>query len=298
MTIPSTFGTGPFGVAPYAPPIATSENVLVLTPRESDAATLSASSEASGLPATNLQNMQPAKKWRSNGTTSATLSLTLAAPLAANALALVAHNLSSMGLVRVRGATVLANITAAPDVDSLWQSAFPAGIKPTVPSWPCFTSLVRWTAGAECLYWQVDILDPSGTLTYLEAGRLALGIAWQPSLNFDLGGNPLGFDPVDVQTVTPYGRTFTDGRGVAPRLFELTFFALDRREAFDGLYELQRLRGMSGDLIVCLDPAEVTDFHRYTVQGVFADKAAYTLPTAFNTNGNMFGAGIRLRELL
>jgi hypothetical protein len=273
------------------------ERVLVLTPRCSDAGTIAASSEVSGLPAANLQNMQPAKKWRSNGATAATLSLTLSSPLAANALALVAHNLSSMGVIRVRGATVLANITAAPDVDSGWQSAWPAGGKPTVPLWANFTSLVRWTAGAECLYWQIDIADP-GALSYLEAGRLALGVAWQPSLNFDIGGTPLGFDPVDVQSKTNYGRTFTDSRGVAPRLFELAFYALDRREAFDGLYEIQRLRGMSGDLIVCLDPGEVTDFHRFTMQGVFADRAAYALPPAFNANGNMFGAGIRLRELL
>lgn len=272
---------------------------LLLTPRESDAATIAASSEVAGLTAANLQTRDPAEKWRTDGATEASLAIALAAPVAADSVALVAHNLSDTGVIRVRGAVLEADVTSDPDVDTGWQSAWPTTGKPTVPDWPNFISLARWTAPGSFQYWQVDIADPSAALTYLEAGRLMLGQAWQPSINFDLGGTPLGFDPTDVQAKTPYGRTFTDRRTASPaRLFEIALYALTKREAFDGIYEIQRLAGLAGDVVCALDPGASTDFHRFVMQGVFLQGGAYTLPPAFDADGNMFGAGARLRELI
>jgi hypothetical protein len=302
------FGATPIAAAPFAsgslvpyvvPAAMPSENVLILNPADSDAGTLTADSEVTTLGAANLLDMDPAKKWRSNGVTTAALTLVLAAPIAADTLALVAHNLSGVGTLRVRGADSEANLTAAPAVDTGWVSAWPVTGKPTTPGWPHFTSLVRWTAAGLFQYWRIDIADASLALTYLEAGRLVLGEAWQPSFNFDIGGTPLGFDSMDVQSKTPYGRTFTDRRTTSPaRLFEIAFYALTVREAFDGAAEIQRLRGLWGDVICCLDPAASTDFHRFTMQGVFTAAAAYTLPPVFDAGGAMFGAGVKLRELI
>ena len=51
------------------------------------------------------------------------------------------------------------------------------------------------------------------------------------------------------------------------------------------------LRGGWGDVVCCLDPSESTDFHRFIMQGVFTDQQPrYTLPPAWDSDGNMFGA--------
>lgn len=275
-----------------------SQPFVLLSPGDSDAASLTASTQASGLPATNLQTIDPARKWQSTGTSEYLLA-TFDTAIAATALALVGHNLSASATIRVRGAVLQANLTSAPTVDTTAVSAWPTSGKPSAPKWPHFTSLVRWAAATPCRYWRIDIADPAPATNYLEVGRLALGVAWQPSINFDIGGTPLGFDPADVQAKTPYGRLFTDRRNdSAPRLFELAVYALTKREAFDGIYEIQRLRGLWGDVVCCLDPSETTDFHRLTMQGAFTVGGAYTLPPAFDEGGNMFGAGIKLREFI
>lgn len=276
------------------------QNVLVLSPRDSDGATVTASTEASAsLVAANLQDMQPAKKWRSSSTTGEYVLVTFDTAVAANCLAVVGHNLSGSGTIRLRGAVLQANLTTSPDYDSTALSAWPGTGKPTDALWPVYTSLRKNSNTTACRYWRIDFADSAPVTTYLEASRIALGIAWQPSYNFDIGGTPLGFDVPDVQTKTPFGRTFTDRRTYsAPRVFELAFYALTRSESLRGIFEIQRLRGLWGDVICSLDPTETTDFHRYTMQGVFTDRAAYTVPPAFDSGGNMFGAGLRLRELI
>lgn len=274
-------------------------NVILLSPTDSDAATMTASSEVSGLPVANLQDMQPAKKWRSTGVATEYILVTFASAVAANAVALVGHNLSASGTIRIRGAVVQANLTSSPTVDTTAVSAWPGTGKPSIASWPHFTALYRWTNATACRYWRIDIADAAPATTYFEAGRLVLGAYWQPTINFDLGGTPLGLDPEDVQIKTPYGRTFTDRRHAsAPRLFELSIYALTKSEALDGCAEIQRLRGNWGDVICCLDPDETSQLHRYTMQGVFTGYPGYTLPPAYDSSGNMFGCGIKLRELI
>jgi len=295
------YGSMPYGAAPTgtAPTVTSStERFLILSPRESDAATLVASSQETALPVANLQNMQPAKVWRATSATPQSITLDFGYPVAANALALVGHNLTDAGMLRVRGATTQAAVTASPAVDAS-GSAWPVTGKPVAQNWPHHTSLLRWSNDLPYQYWQVDIADGGSVLTYIEVGRLMLGRAFQPTVNFDFGGQPLSFETADIQTRTPYGRTFTDRRTISPpRNFEVTVYAMTKREAFDGLAELQRLRGTWGDVVCALDPGDSTDFHRFTMQGVFGVGGAYTLPIAFDSDGNMFGAGIRLREVI
>lgn len=298
----SPYGAVSYGAAPaYVAPSFTAavEALFILSPRESDLAAYNASSAVDGLPVTNLQTIQPGRVWRSTDATPQYVDVAFAAPVAANALAIVGANVTAAGMFRVRGAATEANVTAAPAIDTGWRSMWPATVKPAAPDWPAHTSLLRWSNDNVFQYWRVEIADGGAVLSYLEAGRLVLGRAWQPTTNFDLGGTPLGFAPADVQQQTPWGRTFTDRRTPsAPRLFEVAIYAADKREAFDGIAEIQRLRGLWGDVICALDPGDSTDFHRFTMQGCFTAGGAYTLPPAFNANGSMFGAAIRLREFI
>ena len=302
-----TYGGAPYGGIPYGgmpsglawPAAGASERVLLLSPRDSDLATLVASAQASTLPVGNLQTIQPQKKWRGTGVTAASITIALASPIACNALALAAHNLTPAAYLRVRGAATAAAVTASPIVDTSYQSAWPLGIKPAVASWPNYLSLVRWTNAAALQYWQLDISDPGPGQTYLEAGRLVIGATWQPTTNFDLGGYPLGFDSLDVQTKTPSGYIFTDRRAAsAGRQIALQITGANQREVQDGIAEIQRLRGMWGDVIVCLDPAATTDFHRQSMQGVFTAKPRFPIVPQWDADGIQYGATLSLDELL
>lgn len=275
------------------------QSLIILSPAASDAATLAASSAASDLPVTNLQNVQPRRKWQSTGTAAEYITLEYATAVAADQLAIVGHNLSGSATVRVRGANSAAAVTAAPVYDSGVVSAWPVSGKPTATDWNHHILFKALSNSTALTNWRIDLADSAPVTTYLEAGRLALGAKWQPTPSFDLGGTPMGFDVRDVQSITPHGELFTERRNASPaRVFELAIYALSRREAFDGIYELQRLRGMWGDVICCLAPDETTDLHIFTMQGAFMAGGAYTLPPAFDSAGNMFGAGIRLREFI
>ena len=292
-------GSAPYGAAPayVAPTVPTMARIAVLSPRDSDLATVAAGSEVATLPAVNLQNQQPKKVWRS-ASAADYITVTFGAPVAANMLALNGHNLSAGGVFRVRGADTLANTAAAPSVDTGWQSVWPATGKPADAYWPRYLSALLWSNDALFQYWRVDIADPAASQTYVEAGRLALGRYWQPTTNFDLSGAPLGFDQVDVQTRTDYGEIFTDRRQrSAARRFGLQISAADRREVLDGIAEIQRLRGLWGDVICLLDPGATTDFHRHSMQGVFTAPQEHRIVPQFTANGEMWTVDLQLREI-
>ncbi|MFO1158420.1 MAG: hypothetical protein U1E60_06250, partial [Reyranellaceae bacterium] len=72
-------------------------NALFLHPYFSDLAVVSASSAASGLPASNVQTADPSQKWRSTSGSGSSLDFDLgtSGALAATALALIGVNLSA-----------------------------------------------------------------------------------------------------------------------------------------------------------------------------------------------------------
>jgi hypothetical protein len=300
LTYPPLYGTLPIGAVPayVAPAAASMARIAVLSPIDSDAATIAAGSEVSSLPAANLQSQQPKKVWRSSSTADY-VTLSCAAPVAANMLAVSGHNFSAAGLFRVRGANSPADTTAAPSVDTGWQSVWPVTGKPADAYWPRYLSALLWSNDALYQCWRIDFADPSVTLTYLEAGRLALGRYWQPTINFDLGGTPLGRDQRDVQTVTDYGELFTDRRQrSAARRMSLQISGADKREVLDGIQEIQRLAGMAGDVFVLLDPNATTDFHRHSMQGVFTAQQDHQIVPQFTDAGEMWTVNFPLREVI
>ena len=100
------YGSVPYGSAPIgtAPTVTQSnERFLILSPRESDAATLVASSQETALPVANLQSLQPKKVFRAGGSYVA-VTVAFAEPVAANMLALARHNLGAGGVIRCSAA--------------------------------------------------------------------------------------------------------------------------------------------------------------------------------------------------
>lgn len=275
------------------------ENVILLAPTKSDAATLAASSAIATLPVSNLQNMQPKRKWRTDSATTAYIEIDFgAAGCAANGMALIGHNLSASATIRVRGKASYP-VTSSPTVDTTALSAWPTSGKPTDESWPHYLSWLDWVNSTALRYWRIDIADAGNADGYLEAGRLMLGAYWQPTLNFDLGGVPLGFDQRDVQTFTEYGSIYTDRRTTsAPRVFQVVISAADRTEVLAGAAEIMRLRGMWGDVTCLLDPAATTYFHKHSMQGVFVVPQRHQMVPLFTANGEAWSVDLNLREVI
>lgn len=274
------------------------KNLTFLSPTLSDAATLAASSQVSTLPVANLQNMQPKKKWRSSGTTEYITLDFGAAGAALNSLALIGHNLTSAATLRVRGKAT-SDVTVSPTVDTTALSAWPATGKPSDSYWNHFLSWLEWSNTTALRYWRLDIADAGNAAGYLQAGRLMAGIYWRPSINFDNDGVPFAFDQKDVQVFTDYGQSFTDMRArSAPRIGQLKHTSLDRREVFDGIADMQRLRGLWGDVVCLLDAAETTDFHRYSMQCLFTTPQSHSLAPYYTANGQMWTALYNLREVI
>lgn len=294
-------GSLPYGAAALASAAAAAAqaNVLVLSPIDSDAATFAASSQVASLPVGNLQSIQPGKVWRTDGVTEAYITVAFQRALAVNAIALIGHNLSAAGVYRVRLADSEANTTAAPAVDTGWQSVWPTTGKPNDSSWPRWLSSMTWSNAALYQYARIDIADASPLATYIEAGRLMLGTYWQPTANIDLGGIPLGFDARDTQTLTEYGSTFTDRRTAsAPRVFQVTISAADREEVLTGIADIMRLAGMWGDVVCLLNPTATTHFHRHSMQGVFGTQQRHQMVPLFTANGESWSVELNLREVI
>lgn len=295
-TSPPTFGTVPFGVAPYAAPEAASENILFLSPRLSDAATVTGSSEIGSLPARFTQNAEPTKVWRTAGLVEA-LVYDFGEPTVIDAAAIGAHTLGPDAACRLRLANTVPDLTGAPEADSGTVSAWPASGKHYDPNWPHEVSLVRLANAAAYRYARLDLVDPANPAGYFDVGRVAVGKAWQAATNIDIDPS-IGFVPNDVQEPTPYGQIFTDPRPWAQRQFDLNFSGADQDDVHDYAMELSRLRGQAGDVFVFIDPGETTRFHRWSMQALFSGRAQYRAQPAWNGPNQVWTFPVTLIEKL
>lgn len=245
-------------------------NILFSWVNRSDAATLSSGSWVSTLPITNLQNRQIQKVARTtNAATSSTkIRVDLGSSRGIGVLALVAHSISATGLVRVGAYTSNLYISATYLTD--WVQAWPDGL--------ALNDTLEWEddefwllsvsqeqlAGYRAMffhvpptpqvsrYWQIEIDDQTNPDGYVQIGRLFMGPAWQPALNYGYGAE-LGYeDPTPIETSLS-GAEYFDERPRA-RVFRATLGGLDESEAYSGVVEMQRAVGTSGEVLLVPDP--------------------------------------------
>ncbi|MCB2188382.1 MAG: hypothetical protein KQJ78_18330 [Deltaproteobacteria bacterium] len=157
---------------------------------QSDAAILTASSEAPTRPAVNLQDRYRTRVWRSTALAGQWVRLDFGAAVPLDTLALVSHNLSGGSQVTVqagssagagdlyRGAFAGADpIFGADDIgnDEMGADGYPLPGYET-DWWPNGPVQVIYLPSAvEARYWQFSFDDPDNPDDYLEIGRLGLG---------------------------------------------------------------------------------------------------------------------------
>lgn len=284
-------------------------NILLAWQNRTDEGTLSGGSWQSTLPLANLQNRVVQKVARS---TNANLSSTkfdidLGAARAIGVIALVVHNVSVIGKIRITGDD--ASDFATPVYQSAWIDAWPAGQIPQ--------SLLEWEddnfwlgtlssnqrAGYQSpfihvlptqqilRYWRVEVDDTTNTDGYVQIGRLFMSAAWRPSVNYDMGAQLSYTDPTPV-AASLSGAEYFDVRSKA-REFTVRLSALTESEAYDYALQIQRLAGVSGEVLVVPDTADTTRIPIRAYLGRLTDLR----PIAHAKNG-IFETAITLRELI
>lgn len=241
-------------------------NVLFLSSKWVDEqTTVSASSVQGLLSAENVQTMRPDQVWRATGAAAEYLLLVHDSDIPMEAAILVATNFGTGCQLRLRRSNNLANLTVAPEVDTGLVSAWPASGKPTEDDWPAYFSIIFTNDQDSYRYTRIDIIDPSNPDGYVEVGRLFAGPAFVPADNIDVNWS-FGLDSPDEVIKSPFGQTFTDNRGPASRLFTIPISAMNEDELMDELYELERYCGRAKDFAFCIDPAETSKFHKWSMQ--------------------------------
>lgn len=111
-----------------------------------------------------------------------------------------------------------------------------------------------------CSSVQFQFSDPDNAAGYIEISRPFIAPGWQPSINFNVGSS-LGVIDSSVETVTMGMASIFDQR-TKQRTFQIEFPILPQNEAFSNAFDMQMRLGRSGQVFVCLDPTDTSNFHR------------------------------------
>ena len=259
-------------------------NISLGYPNRCDEATLSGGSWQATLPLANLQDRVIAHLARSADATLANtkFDIQLAQSRSIGALALVGHNLSVSAKVRLTGADSQANLTASPGYSSGWVDVWPSGVIPqSLLEWEddnfwlgtltaeqrasYNTPFVHVFTASNQLWWRVEVDDTSNSAGYIQIGRLFMSNLWTPGTNMSYGAAQC----VDDRTVAEEsqgGAEFFDSNAKYRRI-TLSLDWLTADEAYAGMLDLQRMLGISGELLVVPDSADSTNGFRRNMVG-------------------------------
>jgi hypothetical protein len=221
--------------------------------------------------------------------------------------ALVSHNLSASATYRLRGSDT-AGVFTTPLYDSGTTSAWAASYTASAEPWESdgfWDSIVTWSgadggtpnlihvlaAETAARYWRLEIADTTNADGYVEAGRLFVGPAFAPAVNFDWGA-AIGYaDESTVEMV--YGGTEYFDRRPVRRVATLRFSWLTDAEALRYLLDLQRTRGITREILFVWDPDDLEYFQRRS----FLARQQDLNPIEAARYG-AHSAALRLRELI
>lgn len=140
-------------------------------------------------------------------------------------------------------------------------------------------------------YWRVEVLDTTNTDGYVHIGRLFMALGWQPTINFSYGA-ALGYqDPTPVDTSLS-GAEYFDMRSKY-RVFTFQLEYISDTEAYGYALELQRLAGISGEVLVIPD----TDLGGQQPLRSFVGRLRQIGPVA-QTRPSAYTVNFEIKELL
>jgi|TARA_B100000315_G_scaffold219431_1_gene221368 hypothetical protein len=238
-------------------------NVLIAAKNLADSGTLSGGSWVSSLPLSNLGDRQLTNLARSTNTllASTQFDVDLGSQKTISLIAVLRHNLSQTGLWRLRIADVSGFATTV--FDSGWQDIWPEVTPFGQELWGEFiwggkldadeaktygiSAYLVLTTAVFARYARIELDDQGNSDGYLQAGRLIVSPAWQPTRNLTYGWEVHHVDE-SRKVRSRGGQLYVD---VAPKRRRLGFVIehLDEDEMFGRAYELDRDKGVAGDVL-------------------------------------------------
>lgn len=251
-------------------------------PNRADEAVLTPGSEQPGLPATNLQDRQITRPWRTATTDPAStwLEVAFGANRTVGAVALVRHNFSQGSTWRVKVADDptfqnlkydSGDLEVWPNFEEFgtqaWGTFQWGGVLPQeVAEQITLSAYHLLPEQVVATHVRIEISDDSNPDGYLQVGRLVAGPYYRPSRNMDWGWS-IGFEDPSEVSKSRGGQTWID---VAERFRVLRFSVanLSEREAFNNIFDhLLRRKGTTGDLLVIPDSTRPDQFHNLALYG-------------------------------
>ena len=259
-------------------------NLMLACAAITQKATLTSSMVAAGLPLSNLKTSPIGQLTRFLTPDEAYIQIDLGEnPQAIDLIALLGHNASAAGEVRVVGAADVPSLTSAPDYDS--------GALPMTEGDALARNhfLLHLPAGIALRYWRISMGDAS--LTYIDVGRLYLSKVFQPETNMDYGTQEGFIDPSTI------ART-KSGRGVPnerPKYryaeFSLTFGS--KEEMFGQAFDLDRWSGTTRDVLFINNYDDKPLLQKRTIYGRMA-----ALNPVVNAYYQLFEKTYRIEEII
>ena len=239
-------------------------NLILATPILSDAATITASTETTAGPVTNLQKMQLTDLWEAASTTPY-CEIDLGSTQSFNLISLIGIYASVLISWRVRTATSQANLTAAPthDSGSVSVGAAMAG-----------NHIWYWYSGLSNRWVRIDLVTTSPTYV----GRLYISNATEMTFNYQYGAQD-GFDDDSIIDSTD-GNNLIPNQGANRAVLDFTMNIRTEAERH-AIREINRLRGAANDVLVIKDPAATTNKTDLIYYGLL-QRRRQAVHTAFN----------------
>lgn len=285
-------------------------NVLIAYQNQTDGGTLSGGSWLAALPLTNLQNRLVQRVARSSNTANAStkFEIDLGSAKAIGVVALVVHNVSVAGSVRISCGDTSGFSTAT--YSSGWVAVWPSGMTPDAllnweddNFWLATLSasaragyqspfILNLSAAQTSRYWRVEVDDVSNPDGYVQIGRLFMSPTWTPSINYSYGAELVYKDTTPIETSLS-GAEYFDVRSRV-REFSFTLEGLSDSEAYDYILQLQRVAGISGEILQIPDTADTAArMPARAYVGRLVD-----LSPIGNTKPGRFRVQLKVRELI
>lgn len=237
--------------------------------------TLTASSEATNMLVTKLQQEDTRRNWRSGAVTTAWILGTYASNQSADTFFLANTNLTAAGIARVRLSSADATGAAGDIYDS--NSGATAGqVDPNYKSMLVLASSVKsgWK------YIRIDLTDTS--LSYIESGFLFVGTRSQFAYNYNFGAQFIQFDP-SVQKKTKGGQTKMMIRPQFRR-WELPLAFVTQAQRWSIVEGVDLLNGIRTPVLFVGDPSS-SNLGRDSLFGLIQDSSPVLVIQNFDSTG-------------
>lgn len=257
-------------------------NALIAYQNRADECALSGGAWSAGLPLSNLQTRVQSNVARSANASPAASQFycTLPKSRSIGVLALCRHSLSRDAAYRIRAYRdgALTDLAYDSGVLAVWPSVFASlDLEWGADNWWVGKFLAEDLVGYSwnlihvlrsatyARYWRVELIDETNPAGCVQAGRLFLSDGWQPAYNMRYGASLAYEARTQIEEAWDGTEYFDERAPYRVARFDLGF--LSESEAMGRAFEIQRIAGISKEMLFVWNPADTTHLIRRSFLG-------------------------------